>query len=143
MIYHVDSKQVYWDNQGKRTGYSEERGSDKYMIFIDRPGTYLIGYKIDPSLTHTEVSRDIATKYEIDSATGATTATVDATPKVYQLESDTVYKVEVGNILHAPRHMKTGFLSPYHYWMPYPFTQQSNSTVSVKKRKLASCLDLS
>lgn len=108
--YHVDTKQVYWDEDMNRIGYDPERGPDKYMVFVGRPGSFLIEGKIDKDVTRAEIMK-LATLYAVDLVTGQTVSNEGApAPHVVQLESGLIYKVEVGSILHAPPPHDDGLL---------------------------------
>lgn len=108
--YHVDSNKLIFDKNWNRIGYEKKRGQDKYMAFIGRPGSYVIEGKIDPSLTYLQATK-ISNKYSIDQDTGETHAKKGTKkPKVIKLNSDKIYKVAVGDLLHGPPPHQDGLL---------------------------------
>jgi len=96
--FHIDSKQIIWDENGNRVGYDEERGPDKYMAFVGRPGSLILEGVLDPSLTHSEATKLAKNKDVISKK------------KKIQLSSDNIYKVKVGSLLHGPPVHEDGLL---------------------------------
>jgi hypothetical protein len=109
-VYHVDTKQIQWDDRGNRIGYDVKSGPDKYLAFINRPGTLVIKRRLDSNLTNSEHNK-IASLYSIDPNTGATTMSGSLEkPDVLQLQQNELYKVQVGNLIHGPPLHEDGLL---------------------------------
>ncbi len=120
--YHVDTNKIIFDENGNRIGYDRKRGPDKYMAFVDRPGTMVIEGKLDPALSHPEAIA-IANKYHFNPNTGETTADPGMPlPNVVQLNPNKVYKVAVGDLLHSPPMHKDGLLITLSLVDEYPNT---------------------
>lgn len=108
--YHVDTNKLIFDKNWNRIGYDTKRGQDKYMAFISRPGSYVIEGKIDSRLSYLQATK-ISNKYSIDQVTGETNAIKGTKkPKVIKLNSDKIYKVAVGDLLHGPPPHQDGLL---------------------------------
>lgn len=108
--YHIDTKQIYWDKNRNRVAYDPGKGPDKYMVFIDRPGSFIIEGKIATNISRAEAMK-IASMYTVDSVTGKTIVSGTAPePSVIQLNRNEIYKVAVGNVLHALPPHKDGLL---------------------------------
>lgn len=109
-VYHVDTKQIQWDESGNRIGYSKESGPAKYLVFINRPGTIVIKRKLDEGLDNPEQNK-IASLYYIDQVTGETRIKdSEEKPEVLQLLEDQIYRVQVGNLIHGPPLHEDGML---------------------------------
>jgi hypothetical protein len=107
--YHADTRQVYFDEQGQRTGYDSTRSLPKYMVFIGRPGTVFIHGKIDPSLTFEE-GLLLGHPYKVASDGITVTQEGFDPPIVSQLLPQSIYKVSVGELLHSPPAHQDGLL---------------------------------
>jgi len=108
--FHLDTKQIYWDDQGNRIGYSKERSLPIYMVYVGRPGSLVIHGKVDPSIDQLE-SVPIAKSYKYDQQTGITTRQGEGPePVVSQLYPNSIYKVAAGDLLHRPPVHEDGLL---------------------------------
>ena len=92
MKYHLDTN--YHEFRVDGTFHrSPERSTDKYLAFIDRPGSLVIHGKINPELTQQEGTSLVKKDPHLGQAT------------VSQLLPNSVYRLAVGDLLHsAPPH---------------------------------------
>jgi hypothetical protein len=109
--WHVDTSMVYFDDDLNRIGYENLRGPEKYMVFVNRPGTLVIEGRVDPGLTYDQVIVDVASQYMLNGKEGVThTNKKGLVPRIAQLDPKKIWKVAVGDLLHAPSPHNDGLL---------------------------------
>src|SRR3989344_2517764 len=100
--FHVDTKQIYWDENGERIGYDPKRSKPAYMIFVGRPGTLVVHQTLDSSLSQQQAN-SLTRDYMLNTIDGTVVANNGVPmPKVSQLMPNSIYKVAVGDIPHSP-----------------------------------------
>lgn len=108
--WHVDSSKVLFDKELNRISYENNRGPDKYMSFVNRPGVLLIEGILDAGLSY-EDAMELASHYRLDAEAGCTR--VDEgypSPRIVQLDPRKIWKVAAGSLMHAPAPHDEGLL---------------------------------
>ena len=100
--FHVDTKQIYWNEKNERIGYDTKRSKPAYLIFVGRPGTLIVHQTLDPSLNQHQANA-FCRNYMLNSADGKVYTSADVLePTVSQLLPNSIYEVAVGDIPHSP-----------------------------------------
>jgi len=107
-VFHVDTEKVIYDENGRRIGYSDKNGSDKIMVFVERPGSLIVLGRVG-NIPNPQANA-LADHYQLDEVTGDTVVTGIDNPKIVQLDSNKIWKVSVGDLIHAPIPHEDGLL---------------------------------